>query len=218
MIDLYFWATPNSMKVLIALEELGTKYNIVPINIYKKEHLTKDYKEINPTHKLPAIIDHGNKKGEEALVLYESNAILVYLAESNKKLLPFANSSDKYNCHKWLSWQSSHFAPSIQTKNLDEVKYYYDILEDHMRDKRYLCGQEFSISDIALFPWIDKYSSHEININMYPHTKEWYYRVFDRESVKKAKEIAQHFTKNSYFSDESKEFLVKNAPDKNKTS
>lgn len=217
MIDLYFWATPNSQKVLIAIEELSLEYNIIPINIHKKEHLTEDYKKINPTHKLPAIIDHKTNE-ENALILYESNAILMYLADKKKMLLPKIKHSDRYNCLKWLSWQNSHFTHAILNKNIDEIKYNYMILEDHLKDKRFICGNDFSISDIAFYPWVNNYMSHQININQYPHTKEWYYRVFDRQAVKKAREIAKHFKKDSYISEESREFFMKNDPDKNKTS
>lgn len=217
MIDLYFWATPNSQKILIALEELGIEYNIIPINIYKKEHMTEEYKKINPTHKLPAIIDHCDKTNQ-AHTLYESNAILLYLAEKKKKLLPKKLEINKYNCMKWLSWQNAHFTPAVKAKDVAEIKYNFQILEDHLKDKRFLCDDEYSIADISFFPWINEYSEFQININNFPHTKEWYYRIYDREATKKAKEIAKHFTKDAYFSEESRDFLMKNNPDKNKSS
>lgn len=212
MVDLYFWDTPNSMKVLMTLIETNSEYNIVPINIFKKEHMTVDYKKINPNHKLPAIIDYKPKFAQEPLSLYESNAILVYLAEKKKSLLPKQFPISRFECLKWLSWQNSNFIDSIKENNHKNIQYNFQILDDHLRDKRYLCGEEFSIADISLYPWIDCYRDYEININNFPHVKEWYYNIFDRSSTKKAKDVAKHFTKDAPFSDESREFLVKNNP------
>lgn len=214
MVDLYFWETPNSMKVLMTLIETNCEYNIVPINIYKREHMTQNYKKINPNHKLPAIIDHKPKYVDDPVSLYESNAILMYLADKKKALLPKSMPLSRFECLKWLSWQNSNFVDAIKEKNDETIKYNYQILEDHLRDKRFLCGDEYSIADISLFPWVDQYNNHQININNFPHTKEWYYRVFDRDATKKSKDVAKHFTKDATFSDESREFLMKNDPDK----
>ena len=196
MIELFFDNTPNGKKISIMLEEINFKYKITRINIRKKEQFSETYKKINPYGKIPAIIDH-----DKNLTIIESGAILIYLAKKSKKFLPINNEIKVY---EWLMFQISNVGPTLGQlhhyshfnpgKSLySEERFYhntlrvYDALNQQLKQNNYLAGDEYSIADISLFPWIARHDWHmpdKIDLrNGYKFLVDWYKRISLRSGV-----------------------------------
>lgn len=167
MIDLYTWTTPNGRKVSIMLEELGLEYNVHSINIGEGDQMKPDFLEISPNNKIPAIVDH-----DTGISLMESGAIMMYLAEKTGKLMP-TDSKGKWEVTEWLMWQMGglgpmlgqvhHFtkfnpgkAPYAQDRYLAEGKRLYGVLDKKLEDRDFIAG-DYSIADIATWPWISRF-------------------------------------------------------------
>ena len=196
MIELFYASTPNGRKISIMLEETKIKYKITPINLNKDEQLKPEFLKINPYGKIPAIIDH-----EKNLVLIESGAILIYLAKKSNQFLPEKN---EIKIFEWLMFQISnvgpilgqlhHFSHFNPGKSLySEERFYkgalrvYATLNNQLRKNNYIAGKEYSIADIALFPWIARHDWHmpdRIDLrNSYEFLVNWYERVGSRSAV-----------------------------------
>jgi len=184
MIDLYLWKNPYSLKVLFLLEELNIKYNA---HIVDNENIPFEIKQYTPNDKLPVLIDHQPKANLDIVHLNESGAIMVYLSEKYGKLLPKTNDISRYSCFNWLSWESNDIARYAEKASHEQIYDCFNFLNQHLQKKKYLCDSTYSIADISLFVWIDKYSEFKVNINDFPHLKEWYYNVFDRRAIKQVK-------------------------------
>lgn len=202
MIDLYYYTSPNVRKVLIALEELDLEYRIVWTDIREGDQFEAQYVEINPNSKVPSIVDHDGPGGV-SVSLFESGAILLYLAEKTGRLL----SSDplvRQETLCWLFWQvanqgpmagqAAHFVSHAPKHGIDnpyargryhaEVARLYQVLDDRLRDRSYLAGAEYSIADIATFPWTRVAAGHGITITDYPHVAAWQSRISARSAAK----------------------------------
>lgn len=194
MIDLYTWTTPNGRKVSIMLEELDLDYDIHPINIGKDQQFAPDFLKISPNNKIPAIVDH-----DTGVHLMESGAILMYLAEKTGKLMPTEGAA-RWEVIEWLMWQMGgagpmlgqvhHFtkfnpgkAPYAEERYLNEGKRLYGVLERKLEGRDYIAG-EYSIADIATWPWISRYEWQTIDLNDYPNVKDWYIRIAKRPAVR----------------------------------
>ncbi|TRB06926.1 glutathione S-transferase [Agrobacterium tumefaciens] len=194
MIDLYTWITPNGLKISVALEELGLPYRIHAIDIEKGEQFAADYIRVNPGSKIPAIIDNDN-----GTVLTESNAILLYLAEKAGRLLP-ASSAERLTVTEWLMWQAANFGPTLgyahyfltyhageapfaETRFAADVERLYRTLNDRLTGREYVAG-DFSIADIAIWPWVSRFARHKINLDDFPAVQRWYRQLGQRESFK----------------------------------
>ena len=188
-IDLYTWATPNGRKVSIMLEELGLDYNVIPINITKGEQHDLDFVSFSPNNKIPAIIDH-----ETGLKMMESGAILMYLA---KKTGLFMSQTDG----QWLMFQMGHVGPMLgQTHHFvkfnpgkspyAEERYknenirLYKVLNKRLKEREFIC-EDYSIVDIATWPWISRYEFQQMDLNDYPSLKAWYMRIASRPAVQR---------------------------------
>ncbi|MEO1192219.1 MAG: glutathione S-transferase N-terminal domain-containing protein [Pseudomonadota bacterium] len=188
MIDLYTWSTPNGRKVSIALEELGLAYETHAINILKDEQFAPDFLKISPNNKIPAIIDR-----ETGQALFESGAILIYLAETTGKLLP----ADKWVAMQWLMWQmggqgpmlgqAHHFlqfnpgkAPYAEERYGKEAQRLYGVLDKQLSEKAYVAGAALTIADIAIWPWTSRFEWQRIDLNAYPAVKRWYLELAAR--------------------------------------
>lgn len=195
MIDLYTWITPNGLKISIALEELGLPYVSHAIDIEKGEQFAADYIRINPGSKIPAIIDNDN-----STVLTESNAILLYLAEKAGRLLP-ASSAERLIVTEWLMWQAANFGPTLgyahyfltyhsgeapfaETRFAADVERLYRTLNNRLTDREYVAG-DFSIADIAIWPWVSRFARHKINLDDFPSVQRWYRRLGERETFQR---------------------------------
>jgi GST-like protein len=202
MIDLYTWKTPNGRKIAIMLEELSLPYRIHAIDISQQQQFTKEFLAINPNNKIPAIIDTDGINGSP-ITVFESGAILIYLAEKTGKFLP--QGSARYQALQWLMWQMSGLGPMLGQLNhfrnaaSDKIPYaisryetegqrLYQVLNEHLSDKQYLAS-EYSIADIATFPWITIHEKYGINLNNYPHLKRWHDEIAQRPAVQRGMQI-----------------------------
>jgi len=202
VIDLYTWTTPNGRKVSIALEELGLPYQAHPIDINKDEQFRPDFLAIAPNNKIPAIIDRDN-----GFSLMESGAILLYLAEKTGKLMP-KEMQKRYRVIEWLMWQMGgpgpflgqvhHFvhynkgkAPYAEERYLREAHRLYGVLDRRLADREFV-ADDYSIADIAIWPWISRFEWQTIDLNKYPNVKRWYVAIAKRPAVERGYHVPKH--------------------------
>ena len=195
MIDLFSSDTPNGKKISIMLEEIGYEYAVKKMDLSKGDQFKEDFKKISPFSKIPAIIDHSNNKES----VFESGAILIYLAEKSGK---FYEKKNKLKIDQWLMAQMGSIGPFIGqyhffykfNKGLSEVgekryfemtKKVYEVLENHLSKNDYLAGENYSIADIATWPWIARHQWHDIGLKNYDNLCDWYIRIADRPAVVK---------------------------------
>ncbi len=200
MIDLYTFGTPNGKKASIMLEEVGLAYNVHSINIMKDEQFAPDFLKISPNNKIPAIVDPDGPGGAP-ISIFESGAILIYLAEKCQRedLLPPSGEA-RYSVLQWLMWQMGGFGPMLgqahhflkfakedvpyaKKRYGDETQRLYKVLNGRLAEAEYMGGDVFSIADIATYPWADRHEFHGVNLADYPHVMRWYDALSDRESV-----------------------------------
>ena len=198
MIQLYTWATPNGKKVSIMLEEVELPYEVHPINITKGDQLKPEYVAINPNNKIPAIIDSDGPDGKP-LKLFESGAILMYLAEKTGKFLP-QEPVERYEVIQWLMFQMGGVGPMFGQANyfyrLEEKvpfaieRYYkeairlYKVLEQTLGQRDYL-AEDYSIADIATYPWVGRHDGHNVKLEEFPNVKRWFETISQRPAVKR---------------------------------
>tara|TARA_R110002012_G_scaffold161691_2_gene323897 strand:+ start:1537 stop:2166 length:630 start_codon:yes stop_codon:yes gene_type:complete len=195
MIDLYTWTTPNGRKVSILLEELGLDYNVHAINIGKDEQHSPEFLKISPNNKIPAIVDH-----ETGVSLMESGAIVWYLAEKHGRFLPEGQMA-RAEVMQWLMWQMGGFGPMAgqahhflhfnpgkaayaEERFGAEVRRLYAVLDKQLEGRDHICG-EYSIADMACWPWVSRYEWQQIDLTEYPNVRAWYQRLRARDAVQK---------------------------------
>ncbi len=207
MIDLYTWGTPNGRKVSIMLEETGLNYQAFPINITKDEQFAPDFLAVNPNNKIPAIVDHAPPAayGSAPYSVFESGAILIYLAEKSGQFLP-ADARARGQALQWLMWQMGGFGPMLgQTHHFvrfakekvpyaierfsTETKRLYGVLNAHLGKHEYLAGADYSIADMATHPWAGRHEWHGINLADYPHVQRWFAGIMARPAVQRGYEV-----------------------------
>jgi len=191
MIDLYSSATPNGRKISIMLEELGVQYNAIHIDLEKKEQFSDFFSKISPSNKIPVIVD--NDKGN---TVFESGAILLYLAEKYDK---FLNKNYYWEIVQWLFFQMSYVGPMlgqahqylfynpgkskfVEEKSKGYTKHVYQILDKRLSRREYIVD-EYSIADISIWPWTARFERHQINLNEYPNVLRWYLEISNRTAV-----------------------------------
>ncbi|MBS9423474.1 GSH-dependent disulfide bond oxidoreductase [Photorhabdus caribbeanensis] len=202
MIDLYYAPTPNGHKITLFLEEAGLPYNIHRIDIGAGDQFKPEFLAISPNNKIPAIVDQQPIDGGKPIAIFESGAILTYLAEKTGKLLS-KDMRERMQSLQWLFWQVggfgpmlgqnhhfSHFAPEkvpyAINRYQEETKRLYQVLNTQLEKTPYLGGQEYSIADISTYPWVRAYERQNIDLNDYPAVKKW----FDVISQRPATQIA----------------------------
>ena len=195
MIDLYTWSTPNGRKASIALEELGLPYTVHPIDINNGEQFKPEFLAISPNNRIPAIVDRDNN-----FSLMESGAILLYLAEKTGKLLP-KEMQARYRVIEWVMWQMGgigpmlgqvhHFvkynkgkAPYAEERYLKEAQRLYGVLDKRLAEHEFVAG-EYSVADIAIWPWISRFEWQTIDLAQYPNVKRWYVKIANRPAVQR---------------------------------
>ena len=195
MIDLYTWATPNGRKVSIFLEELGLPYEVHPIDIGKNDQFKPEFLAISPNNKIPAIVDR-----DTGIALMESGAILIYLADKTGRFLP-KEGEQHYRVIEWLMWQmggigpflgqAHHFlhfnkgkAPYAEERYRNEARRLYGVL-DRRLDGRAFVADDYSIADIAIWPWISRFEWQEIDLSDFSNVKRWYLDIAARPAVQK---------------------------------
>jgi len=203
MIDLYTWTTPNGRKISIMLEELGLPYRVHAINIGKDDQFKPEYIKINPNSKIPSIVDPEGPDGKP-IAMMESGAILVYLADKTGKLLAKGGRA-RYEALQWLMFQMGGVGPMFgQTHHFlraakeqvpyaierygKETRRLYGVLNDHLKDHACLAG-EYSIADIATYPWVSRHEWHKVDLNDFAHVKRWFDAISARPAVKKGMDV-----------------------------
>lgn len=202
MIDLYTWTTPNGRKVSILLEELGLDYEVHPINIGQGDQKTPEYLKISPNNKIPAIVER-----DTGFALMESGAIMLYLAEKHGRFIP-TDPQKKARVVEWLMWQMGGFGPMLgqahhflhfnpgkaeyaETRFRDEAARLYGVLNTRLEGRDYVCD-DYSIADMAIWPWASRYEWQEIDLADYPNVRTWYKRLLAREAVQKGYHIPKN--------------------------
>lgn len=203
MIDLYTWTTPNGRKVSILLEELGVPYAVHAIDIGKDDQFAPEFLKISPNNKIPAIVDR-----EADLALMESGAIMLYLGQKYGRFI--SEGDDYWRMMEWLMWQMGGFGPMLGqahhflkfnkgTSDYAEARYgkeaarLYSVLDTRLEGRSYVAG-DYSIADMAIFPWAARFEWQEINLNDFPNVREWYLRIADRPAVQKGYHVPKFVT------------------------
>jgi GST-like protein len=201
MIDLYFAPTPNGWKISVMLEECGLPYTIFPVRITRGEQFKPQFLKLSPNGRIPAIVDRNPPDGGEPVSMFESGAILRYLAEKTGRFYP-ADPRARYNVDQWLMWQmgglgpmlgqNGHFllyAPEKIPYAIErygrEARRLYGVLDTQLEKTGAFVAGEFSIADIACFPWIMTHKAQGLSLDQYPHVKRWFAEVRARPSVQK---------------------------------
>ena len=205
MIDLYTWHTPNGRKISIMLEEIGMPYNVFSINIAKDEQFQPHFLKISPNNRIPAIIDKDNNDYS----LFESGAILMYLAEKSGKLLNFSDKDEYYRTIEWLMWQMGGVGPMFgqvhhfvkynkgkseysEQRYSKEAKRLYGIMDKKLEQNQYIAGKSYSIADISIWPWAARFDWQEIDLNEFPNVTRWYKEMANRPAVQKGWLVPQN--------------------------
>jgi GST-like protein len=197
MIDVYFWPTPNGYKITVMCEEAGLKYNIIPINIGAGDQFKPEFLKISPNNRMPAIVDPDGPGGKP-IAIFESGAILMYLAEKTGKLMP-SDPRGKYNVIQWLMFQMASVGPMLGqahhfrvyapekleyaiNRYTNEAKRIYNVIEKQLSQSPYIAG-DYSIADIAIYPWLVPHNMQGQNLDDFPHLKKWYEGIRARPAV-----------------------------------
>ena len=204
MIDLYYAPTPNGHKITIALEELGLSYRLNRINLGKGDQFTPDFLAISPNNKIPAIVDHDGFNGQPSSI-FETGAILIYLAEKTGKLIPIGAGSERKTVLEWLMWQMGGFGPMLGQAHhfnfyaADRINYameryskeanrLYGVLDRQLKGREYVAG-DYSVADIAIFPWTRTYERQHVTIEDYPNVVRWRKTMFARPAVQRGMKV-----------------------------
>ena len=210
MIDLYYWPTPNGHKISIALEELGLDYTVKPVDIGKGDQFKPEFLAFSPNNRMPAIIDHD--AGGELQTVFESGAILIYLAEKTGKLMP-ADPRDRIATLEWLFWQMGGLGPMLgqahhfnlyapkkikyaMERYSNEANRLYGVLDRRLADNEWLAGGEYSIADIACFPWTRSPERQGVDIGDHPHAARWREAMIGREAVQRGMKVGSEWNKD----------------------
>ncbi|MDC1260352.1 glutathione S-transferase N-terminal domain-containing protein [Pseudomonadota bacterium] len=205
MIDLYTWQTPNGRKVSIMLEEIDLDYTVFPINISKDEQFQPHFLEMSPNNRIPAIVDKDNNN----FSLFESGAILMYLAEKTGKLINKSNRDEYYRTIEWLMWQMGGVGPMFgqvhhfvkynkgkseyaEERYSKEARRLYGVMDKRLNKNQYISGKEYSIADISIWPWTARFDWQEIDLNDFPNVARWYKEMIDRPAVQKGWLVPQN--------------------------
>lgn len=223
MIELYYWSTPNGHKITIFLEEAGIPYRITPVNIGKGEQFKPEFLAVSPNNKIPAIRDTEPDDGGEPISLFESGEILLYLAEKTGRFLSH-DLRQRHETLQWLFWQmgglgpmagqNHHFVqyapehiPYAVDRYVKETARLYAVLDLALEHRDYIAG-DYSIADMASYPWIVPHEKQKQDLTQFPNLSRWFNRMAERPAINKAYKIAEQITpKKQPFSDEEKRVL-----------
>ena len=201
MIDVYYWGTPNGLKIKLFLEEAGLPYRIIPVDIGKGEQFTPEFLRISPNNRIPAIVDPEPRGGGAPISVFESGAILLYLAEKIGRFIP-ADIRGRTLTLQWLFWQVaglgpmagqnghfSHYAPEklpyAIERYVKETNRLYGVLNRQLAGGEYIAG-DYSIADMACYPWIVSHERHGQNLDDFPSLKRWFHRIRERPACQRA--------------------------------
>jgi GSH-dependent disulfide-bond oxidoreductase len=203
MIELFYWPTPNGKKVTILLEECSLKYKITPVAIGRGDQFKPDFLKLNPNHRMPAIIDHAPTGGGAPIGVFESGAIMLYLAEKAGRFWP-QDTRAKYEVTQWVMWQMANQGPKLGEcghfrrlgdregdqsyavrRFTDEANRLYGVLNNRLCDRPYLAGSEYTIADMISYPWCVNWQAQGQNIEEFKHVKRWFEEIGQRPAVQR---------------------------------
>ena len=203
MIDLHYWPTPNGKKVTILLEECALDYKIVPCNIQRGDQFKPEFLKINPNHRMPVMVDHEPQGGGEPIAIFESGAIMMYLAEKTGRFWP-QDMRGKYEVAQWVIWQMANQGPKLGEcghfrrlgdregdqgdalrRFTDEANRLYGVLNNRLYDRPYIAGKEYTIADMICYPWTVNWKAQGQNIEEFRHFKRWFEEIGERPAVKR---------------------------------
>ena len=205
MIDFYTWFTPNGRKVSLMLEETGLDYTTFPININNKEQFQPHFLAISPNNRIPAIIDRDNNN----YALFESGAILLYLAEKSGQFLNTDDRDVYWRTMEWLMWQMGGVGPMFgqvhhftkynkgkseysETRYHNEAKRLYGVMNKRLGESQFIASAEYSIADMAIWPWVARFNWQEIDLNEFENVKRWYKEILLRPAVSRAWNVPEN--------------------------
>jgi GST-like protein len=223
MIDLYYWPTPNGHKITMFLEEAGLPYEIHPVNIGAGEQFAPDFLRISPNNRMPAIVDRAPSDGAEPLSVFESGAILVYLANKSAALIP-ADLRGRTAALEWVMWQMAGLGPMAGQNHhfvqyapeklqyaidryVNETNRLYGVLDRRLSQHTFLAGEEYSIADIAVYPWVVPWERQQQKLSDTPHLERWFRQVAARPATQRAYALAQKYRSASTMSADAKKIL-----------
>ena len=218
MIDLHYWPTPNGHKVTLFLEEAGLPYRIVPVDIGRGEQFQPEFLAIAPNNRMPAIVDHAPADGGGPLSLFESGAILLYLAEKTAQFIP-AELRGRAEVLQWLFWQmgglgpmagqNHHFAiyapeklPYAIDRYVNETNRLYGVLDRRLADRAFVAGADYSIADMAAYPWIVPYQNQGQRLADFPHLERWFRAIEARPATLRAYAVGDQYRRRDATVDE----------------
>ena len=221
MIDFFYWPTPNGWKVSILLEELGLPYKMHPVNIGKGDQFDPDFLKISPNNRMPAIIDHD--VDGDPVSLFESGAILLYLAEKTGRFIPNSVIGKK-EAMEWLFWQTGNQGPMAGQLShfvnyaVGENKYSHEryaneyerclgVLDRRLKTRKFILGEEYSIADIINWPWVLIAKPLGASLKNFPHLADWRNRIKNRPAVKKAVDLGKELRRSAPPTEEERKIL-----------
>ena len=222
MIDLHYWTTPNGHKITMFLEETGLPYTIRPVHIGKGEQFAPEFLKISPNNRMPAIVDHEPDGGGEPVSVFESGAILLYLAEKTHQFIP-ADLRGRVEVLQWLFWQMGGLGPMLGQNHhfsqyapeklayaikryVDETNRLYGVLNKRLADREFVAGS-YSIADMASYPWIVPYERQGQDLNDFPHLKRWFETIAARPATERAYAKGKEINSEATVSEESRTIL-----------
>ena len=222
MIDLHYWPTPNGHKVAMFLEETAMPYRLVPVNIGKGEQFKPEFLAISPNNRMPAIVDHRPLDGGPPISVFESGAILLYLADKSEQFIP-SDIRGRTQVTEWLFWQvaglrpmagqNHHFSryapekiPYAIDRYVKETNRLYGVLNKRLAGREFIAG-DYSIADMAAYPWVVPHEAQGQNLSDFPHLKRWFETIEARPATVRAYALGQSFSNNSPMTEEAKKIL-----------
>ena len=209
MIDIHYWPTPNGKKVTILLEELGVPYKIVPVRIGVGDQFNEDFLKISPNNRMPAMVDHAPKGGGAPISVFESGAIMMYLAEKEGRFWPQDDIRAKYEVAQWVMWQMANQGPKTgerghfnrvppefgdqsyaQRRFADETHRLYGVMNNRLYDRRYLAGDDYSIADMISFPWTASWQLQGIDLDEFKYFKRWFEELSERPALQRGMAVS----------------------------
>jgi GSH-dependent disulfide-bond oxidoreductase len=203
MIDLYYWPTPNGKKVTILLEECGLPYNIIPLDIGRGDQFKDEFLKLNPNHRMPVMVDREPKDGGAPISIFESGAIMMYIAEKAGRFWP-QDQRGKYEVTQWIMWQMANQGPKLGEcghfrrlgdtqgdqsyavrRFTDEANRLYGVLNNRLVDRQYLAGDEYTIADMIAYPWTVNWQGQGQDIEEFKYFKRWFEEIGKRPAVQR---------------------------------
>lgn len=223
MIDLHYWPTPNGHKITMFLEETGIPYTIFPVNIGRGDQFKPEFLKLSPNNRMPAIVDHAPADGGEPISVFESGAILMYLAQKLRKFRP-DDVRGQVEVMQWLFWQvgglgpmagqNHHFVtyadnpiPYAVDRYVNETNRLYGVMNKRLADRRYIAGETYTIADMACYPWIVPHQRQRQDLDDFPNLKRWFHAIADRPATQRAYALGPKYRVQATMTEAEKKIL-----------